>query len=660
MPFIIQPTINEEFNHGSKSNILNVSKNSLSGYKNIGYYTNSDSPFSNAAWNLLKYNALGNMIIPFTDLGELDSFVMVIVPYKENWSSDEINNLKNFTEGGGIALLTQNCPSELLNVTIGERNGFWAKCTDLFAQTTSDKDFFRFYANYSEGYYSVNTGDFTPYDNYSYAPYHTFRPTRYITSLDESSIDILFTAHLREEDSQNIGYSVVSKKVGMGRIAFSSIALFDFWGLRGIGGPIMPDGERGTLWITALRTSQIIDRLLVRSFLMEEKIAPLRWHTPYAKRALILSRDDVDSYYKTSAVIPRGTVDQNHGIPSIFYELSTAKIPESDWDEVLNVSSKNPLGYHFSGYHRHTAYEASAEAYLSRILEIEGKTGMSCYFECHHGAGSGFFGQNYVRTAIEATNNLSHFVLYNSGEGTNSGECNYIEPRLYLLENSSVVLAKNYYGFPKTKTIDSMVSGNSWEDFQSYIENTCFLTDRHPHWLLHSQNVRNKIYTNYDNLLTKGIDPIINECYTNPLKFVELSLNYVENVTMSFQGTNDTLQALVHCNNDIEGFTFAIPLSENINIFTIRMDGVLLDKNLHRLIDHGSFRLFLFHSDLIQGPHNLEIIFEVRIPTSSTGSSIPEFPSNKNSIFSLLSLFVALGLITQKKLIARKSYLIIH
>ncbi|MHA2499465.1 MAG: hypothetical protein ACXAEL_07865, partial [Candidatus Hodarchaeales archaeon] len=117
------------------------------GYTSIGYYTNSSSTFSNAAYYLLKHGDLGNVLVPFTDLTSLSAFSMVIIPFKENWSPAEISSVSNFLNNGGIAFLTVECPSALLSVTTTTRNGIWIAPTDLIAQTTEDNKYMHVQAN---------------------------------------------------------------------------------------------------------------------------------------------------------------------------------------------------------------------------------------------------------------------------------------------------------------------------------------------------------------------------------------------------------------------------------------------------------------------------------------------------------------------------------
>ena len=80
----------------------NVSASLFSGYSLIGYYTNSTNPFANAGYYLPKYYDIGNSIIPFADFANISSFSMIIIPFKENWSTTEVNQVNQFMNEGGI------------------------------------------------------------------------------------------------------------------------------------------------------------------------------------------------------------------------------------------------------------------------------------------------------------------------------------------------------------------------------------------------------------------------------------------------------------------------------------------------------------------------------------------------------------------------------
>lgn len=606
---------------GSKRQIISAIQ--LSDFRFIGYYTNSSSPFANAAFYLLKHGALGNSLISFNDLTDLSPFSMIIIPFKKNWTTTEVISLTNFMNQGGIAFLTEHLPPGLLDVTTTTRNGLWITPTDRIAQTLEDKLHSHTDFNYSKGFYDKIKGKFYPFDE----PY--VRSTKYITAINEPEVEILFTAekdgvwNSLPDATDYIGYTVVTKKMGAGRIAYSAITLFDQLGLRAIGGPTLPTENRGSIW-SGFHLNPLINRLLTLLFLMEDKMIPTRWHTPYSKVAVAISRDDIDNYYAT-AVKERGQVDQKHSLRSIFFELSD-DVPETAWPTVLNTTAE-PLGYHIPGYHRNTPIEYTATSYLNRIQDIEAETGRPVYFECHHGGGgSGFYGQNYVRTAIEATNNLSHVVVYTSGEGGLGGNT-YLQPYLYLLENNTLVKAKNYYSFPKYGTIDGYVGGNNVAAFQNWVQNSVLAYERPVHWLLHSQNVRGKITSYYDNLLTQVIDPILPDLFTDPIEYVKLSLDYVENATMSFQSTNSTLEAQISCNKDLKGFTFAIAFSAGKIISNIYLDGSPIDLDALRIMAHGFYHLGLFYGNLSAGSHNLAIDFEKGNPItySLTDYPIPEF-----------------------------------
>ncbi|MFX0204500.1 MAG: hypothetical protein ACFFDT_00830 [Candidatus Hodarchaeota archaeon] len=604
----------------------------------IGYYTNSSSAYADAGYHILKYNDLGNSLVPFTDFNDLSQFSMIIIPFKENWTPTEITYVTEFLNGGGIAFLTWYCPSELLSVTISSRNGLWTQPTDLVAQTDGDKVIFNLYANYSHGFRDLS---------WTIYPYDIIRPTKYIPSLSDPQIDVLLTAHINSDGSDFLGYAMVTKKIGAGRIVYSTISLFDLWAIEGIGGPTLPYTTRGTIGDMGSSgdyISPILNRLLVLLYLMEEKSLPSRWHTPFSKLHVINSRDDVDTYY-SDAVINRGKIDQKYGLRTIFYELSD-NIPEADWPAILNTSEEFPLGYHIPGYHRYSTNEASAEDYLARVLDIEAETGRPMYFECHHGGGSsGYSGQTYSRSAIEATNDLDHFVIYTSKEG--SGSHVYVEPYLYVLANGTVIKAKNYYHFTKWGTIDGFVNANNVVGLQSWLETGVLPYERHIHYLLHSQNVRTKLTTSYDNLLTQGVDPYLAESFTDPIEYMKLSLDYVENVSVSFRGSNSIMEALIECNNDIRGYTFAIPFPSANNISSIELDGSPISINSLKLIDRGHWRLGLFHANLALGSHNLIVNFGDEPMTITPG--IPEFIEPSESMLSIIIILVPLGLATTRK-----------
>ncbi|MHA2496104.1 MAG: hypothetical protein ACXAEI_11490, partial [Candidatus Hodarchaeales archaeon] len=252
------------------------------GYTSIGYYTNSSSTFSNAAYYLLKHGALGNIMIPFNDLTDLSTFSMIIVPFKENWTSTEIISLTNFLNQGGIAFLTETIPPGLLDVTITARNGLWITPTDRTARTPVDKLRFHLAFNYSKAFLDKIQWKYYPFDD----PYE--RLTKYISAIGEPEIEILFTAQKDgtwsslPDTTDYIGYTVVTKKIGAGRIAYSTIPLFDHWAMRASGGPTLPVTNRGGLWSGGGKLGSMADRLLTQLFLMESKTIPTRWHTPYA------------------------------------------------------------------------------------------------------------------------------------------------------------------------------------------------------------------------------------------------------------------------------------------------------------------------------------------------------------------------------------------
>ncbi len=209
---------------GNAANIERApfTKTNFSDFSFIGYYINSSSPFANAAYYLVKHGNIGISLTPFTDLSDLSAFSMVIIPFKENWLQNEINSLNSFLNSGGIAFLTVNCPTELLSVTTTTRNGIWIAPTEAIAQTSADKEILHLHANYSRGFKDLN-GNYYPFD--------TFRETKYILTLDEPDIDILFTAQKEGEwntvadPADDIGFAIVAKMIGMGRIVYAAVSL---------------------------------------------------------------------------------------------------------------------------------------------------------------------------------------------------------------------------------------------------------------------------------------------------------------------------------------------------------------------------------------------------------------------------------------------------
>ncbi|MHA2292519.1 MAG: hypothetical protein ACXACK_10185 [Candidatus Hodarchaeales archaeon] len=566
-------------------------------YTNIGYYSNSSSVYSNGAFYLLQHGAIGNSLVQFSSFTNLSQFSHIIIPFKLNWSQVEISSLLTFISQGGLAFLTASVPSELFNITTTSLDDFWIHPTEIIAQSIGDKSHLKHRVSY---YRAAQDTSLKIY------PFDIVRDLRYITDVHEETYEILHTVSPDSGGTQLLGFASVAKTIGLGQLVFSTIPFFDLWGMSAAGGPTVPSNSRLGLLVGLL--SVLVNQFLTQIFIQQGTLVPLRWHTPFAKLALLSSRDDVDAYVP-SAVLDRGKVDQAHGIPTIFYEL-TDQIPSKDWNDVLNVSTEFPLGYHIPGYHRHSAKEITAQAYLNRVLDIEQETGRSMYFECHHGAGSGFFGQEYVRSAIEATDTLNHFVLYTSSEGGNGNE--YVEPFLYLLPNGTIVRAKNYYSFPKTATIDRQVNSRDSTRFKEIIEKAVFQNfyHRRAHWLLHSQNVKNYIATNYHILLKTAIDPIYEYLYPDPISFVDLNRAYVENVSISFKSNSSLLDIQIQANQNVQGYTFAIPYNRSLFLSNIKFDGSFVDLNSIKILHNGNSGYILFYVNLTKGSHNVIVRFQ--------------------------------------------------
>ncbi|MHA2346526.1 MAG: hypothetical protein ACXACP_07390 [Candidatus Hodarchaeales archaeon] len=590
------PIINRSNSSQIKSTILSQSEMPTN-YTKSGYYTNSMSTYSNAAFHLLKHGAIGNSLVSFSTFSNLSRFSLVIVPYKLSWTQTEISSLETYISQGGLAFLTASVPSSLFDLSVSSNDDFWIIPTNIIAQSISDKTHLKRQISYYRAAQDVSLNLY---------PFDTVRDLKYISNVDEPNYEVLHTASLDSDGTGFLGYATVAKKIGLGTLVFSTIPFFDLWGMSATGGPTTPSNARLGLLTGLLST--MVNQFITQLFLMHGTMVPLRWHTPYGKLALLSSRDDIDDYVK-SAVLTRGTVDRAHGIPTIFYELRD-DVPIGDWPEVLDNSTEFPKGYHIPGYHRNTAYEITAQQYLNVLLDIEQETGTRMYFECHHGAGSGFFGQNYVRSAIEATDNLDHFVLYTSSEGGNGNE--YVEPYLYLLPNGTVIRAENYYSLPKVATIDNQVRHNDVTRFKEIVTQAVFQHEylRHVHYLLHSQNVKTIISSYYDNLLTHGVDPIYEYLYTDPISFVELNRAYVENVTTKFKSNTSQLNVEIQANQDINGYSFLIPYNRSIFLSDISINNVPVDLNTIKILHNGNSGFILFSTDLTEGTHEVIIQFQ--------------------------------------------------
>ena len=595
----LSPVFNIHISNQMKSATLSPAEMPIN-YTRIGYYVNSSSPYSNGAFHLLKHGAIGNSLVPFSPFTNLSQFSLIIVPFKLNWTLTEISLLESFISQGGIAFLTASIPTSIFDLSFQYNDDFWIIPTDKIAQSIGDKTHLKRQISY---YRAAQDTSFNLY------PFDIVRNLTYISNIGESSYEILHTASLDSSGSEPLGYATVAKKIGSGRLVFSTIPFFDLWAMSATGGPTVPSTAKLGLLSGLLSTA--VNQFITQLFLMHGTMVPLRWHTPYNKLGLICSRDDVDNY-KKSTVITRGIVDRNHGIPSIFYELLN-QIPVDDWPEILDKSIEFPDGYHIPGYHRHSGYEITAQHYLDVVLDIEKDSGTNMYFECHHGAGSGFFGQDYVRSAINATNNLDHFVLYTSSEGGSRNE--YIEPYLYLLSNGTVIRAKNYYSLPKVATIDNQVLNNDVTKFKDIVKQALFQHRQlhHVHYLLHSQNVQGKLSSYYDNLLTHAIDPIYDHLYTDPISFVHLNLNFTNYITTTFKSNNSLLDVQIQANQNTEGYTFAIPYNRSLFLSTITLDDSPIDLDTIKILHNGDSGYILFYANLTKGTHNLLVHFQETI-----------------------------------------------
>lgn len=518
---------------------------------------------------------------------------MIIIPFKLSWDIEEINSILAFAENGGLVYLTKYVPKEILDVEIKDRVDYYLQPSELIKGGMRLMN--KVYYNYYKAFRSLSFGYFPSEDPMSLS---------YISKTKEE-VEVIHFASVDSLGNDVIGNITITKKLGSGRITFTSTSIFDVLGQRAIGGPILDHTIVGTKG-SGHANLPMINYMIMKQFLMEDIFIPLLWHTPYGKLGVLMSRDDVDRYYE-SAVETRGNVDRSHNIPTIFYELRD-DIPVDKWDSVLDRDSNNQT-YHFAGYHRHTNYEYTNDSYLDRVLDIETETGLPVYFECHHGAGSGFFAQNYVRTAVEATNQLDHPVVYTSSEGGHGNQ--YLEPYLYRDSEGKIIPAKNYYAFPKSNTIDTEVNTNDVQDFRSYINKNLFQTSEHIHYLLHSQNVKSTMTTNYHQILSKTIDYIYSDLYTDPVNFILLTLNNANNVSAAMKISSNSIPMSYKASNDIEGYSIKIPMSSDYVLSDVTFDNQALNlADMQYLLDGDGYRV-IFYVNMTEGMHDLVINYQL-------------------------------------------------
>ncbi len=614
---------------------------STSSFLQIGYYVNSSSEYANGAYHLVKHGNIGNLIVPLTDLSNLNNLAMAIIPYKLSWTTEEIESVTQFVQQGGIAFVTVYSPPELIDLQLDTCDGYWRKATEESAASEADQYWHNVHPNYSDALKDTD-GTIHPFDN--------TRETKFLAELPQNSeITAIHYAYANSELTEFAGYATVMKQQGDGQIVFSAASIFDLWAMRATGGPTLDSTVVGSLR-SGHDISQMLSRLIPQLFLMQGISIPTKWHVPQGKHAFLASRDDVDRYVNTS-VEARGEVDRAHGIPTAFYDLRGG-IPTEDWPKVLDADDENPLGYHIPGYHRHTAYEEDNSSYLQRIIELESQTEKQILFECHHGGGgSGFFGQDYVRTAIEATNSLTHPIVYTSSEG---GQGNaHILPFLYLHENGTVKPASNYYSHPKSMTIDTWVSGHDIETFAEYVD-TLLGRDYQVHWLLHSQGILRQLPTRYNDLLTGGIDPHYEEFFTDPNEFVRLSLDYSQSVSISFHASNaDELTVNATAAKTLDGYTFAIPLPVNHEPSEVLLDGTELPLGQHEILDRGYYNMLLVETHLSEGTHELAVkthhIAPATTATTAIGSSSADGISFSNLILITMMISVQVAVRARAK-----------
>lgn len=564
-------------------------------FKKIGYYVNSSSEFVNAVYYLMKYNPVGPYIESFTSFEGLSEYSMVIIPHKSDWSLSDTLYLKNFIENGGLALVTTFIPNEILDVDIVNTDGYYVQAESVYGYGNSFIN--SVYYNYDK----FLKGKFYPY---SYYPAETPRDMRYIRSANEN-VEIWHQASNDLNGIDYLGPITVSKTMGTGRLAFIATSVFDYWGQKALGGPVISRTSAVGSGSGSKSTS-LVNFLISQLLVQHGVVLPQRWHTPYAKLGALMSRDDVDTYYEDAVAI-RGAVDYAHNIPTIFYELRD-DIPAADWNQVLYITPNDTDGFHLAGYHRHSAYEYTAEAYLNRILDIESETGLPVYFECHHGASAAFFGQDYVRTAVEATNNLPHPVVYSSSEGGHWN--NYLEPFLYRNSDNEIIPAKNYYAFPKVVTIDKTVIYQKYDEFQGQVNRYMFSSNEHVHYLLHSQNVASRLDTNYDYILNRTIDPIYTYLYVDPVEFIYQSINHANSISTTAKVNSNSVQVNIDAADDVLGYTFMLPFDLETKINNISIDGSYIDLNSLHYQFEGNSQYLLFYLNLTQGNHDLTIDFE--------------------------------------------------
>ncbi|MCY3414602.1 MAG: hypothetical protein INQ03_23335 [Candidatus Heimdallarchaeota archaeon] len=567
--------------------------------KKIGYYIGSESEYANAVSYIMRYNSFGPYMQNLENFSNLEEILLLIIPYS-NLSQNDVELVSNYANSGGIVYFTGFAPQSLFNVTRIKSNGYTLR-PDVsisgiqeYNSNCADIDYNKVFRDLKGNYY----------------PADVKRDVYYFDRLGTEFSNI----HFADINYINRGPATITKPFGQGRIAFTSAPIFDFFGQKAMGGPNLSSNVYGTSSFIS-NMIKLINYTIEKLLSMQAYYLPQLWHTPYGKLRVIMSRDDVDTYYE-DAVTKRGDVDFAHGIPSIFYELRD-DIPENDWETVLD-------NFHLPGYHRHSGYEQTADQYLERILDIEAESGVDLYFECHHGGGSGWYAQNYVRSAVEATNQLDHPVVYTSSEGGHTN--NFLEPYLYKYDNGSILPALNYYAFPKSTTIDAAVNSRDVPKFYNYVKEKLFRIQGHIHFLLHSQNVKSTLLTNYNELLTQVLDPIYNLFYSDPMSFVNTQINNVQNVESTFSQNENSIQMNLHAKEDINGYSIILPLSDMMQISSINLDGNPILNQFNMLKGEGYSTLF--YINMTKGDHVLNIEYQnspVSFPDDQDSDLIPDF-----------------------------------
>lgn len=503
---------------------------------------------------------------------------MVLVPERE-WQSWEVEEVRAFVDGGGVAFLAGRVPSSLFSVEPVEADTIYLNMTGEY---TAPEYFGRVRLSYYEAYYSVRDGRIE-------VPTLDPRPMLYYPSRPGNATVVAWA--LDERGREMVGCAILSFRMGGGLLVLCAPTIFDHVGQIACGAPDVNPGDRYGLR-TAVNLVDILNHLFAQLLLEAGRPLPLRWSIPEACWNVVFSRDDMD-YYQEQITMERALIDWKHGVRCIFFELGDQV---ESWPFLLG-------GYHLPGYHRNTPAEETAEAYLNRMMDIENETGRPVLFECHHGGGrSGWRGQIYVETAAAAAEAVGHWVVYTSEPSL--GNRQFPMPWLIRGENGSLE-PSSYYSYSKTKTIDSMVYGKSVERFCSYLED-CMNKRKPIFYLLHSCNFRTSGLGNYDALLYY-VNAMVPRAYRDPEGLIRYNLAASVNVTAACQYGASRAVCLITVNQSIPGYSFLVPYSPTMGPWWIYFDGYpVMDGAEYPL---GSLRCILFSRTLAQGQHNLTMVW---------------------------------------------------